>query len=343
MSAACSLDGCTFGETGKCALEKDPSACGNRVIDANLIRPTASGAESTVDVVDFSAPVLTSPDDAPSFPRSATLGSAVIEEMMQSRYVTVVGILGDPASGKTACLASLYLMLSNDCLTGWSFADSRSLMGFEDIARGARHWNEGQIPEQITVHTELSDDREPGFLHLRLKRTADGRCFDLALPDLPGEWTKDLVRTSNSDRFAFLKSADVLWMVVDGRTLMNVHQRQGVIIRLGQLAGRVSTLIQGQMPKVILVLTHRDESEVAKAVIDRIHNELSKHALQASVISVASFSGSTTLKAGHGLPELIDASVALRQPNTPFWPSKAAQEDARAFLCHRRELWGDDQ
>jgi hypothetical protein len=265
------------------------------------------------------------------------LGSSVIEQMMTSRYVTVIGILGDPASGKTACLSSLYLLLSNDRLAGWSFADSQSLMGFEDIARGARHWNEGEVPEQMTVHTELSDDREPGFLHLRLKRVQDGKCVDFALPDLPGEWTKDLVRTARSDRFEFLKSADVLWLIVDGRTLKNLQQRQRVIHRVGQLAGRIRALIQGDMPKMILVLTHRDEAEVPEAVISRIHTELAKHACSASVMAVASFSDTDAFKPGHGLSDLLDASTTSVRPAPPFWPNRTAHKNARAFICYRRE------
>ena len=335
MSATCRLDGCTVGETGRCALEKDPGTCGNR-INVNAITPPPS-TESDDYSSDLGEPVLLAPQEAPAFPRSTSLGSSVIGQMMTSRYLTVIGILGDPASGKTACLASLYLLASNDLLTGWSFADSRSLMGFEDIVRGARHWNEGQVPEQMTVHTELSDDREPGFLHLRLKRALDGKCVDFALPDLPGEWTKDLVRTARSDRFEFLKSADVLWFFLDSRTLHNVQQRQGVISRLGQLAGRLRALIQGDMPKMILVLTHRDEAEVPEAVIGRIHTELAKHASSASVIAVASFSHNDAFKPGHGLSELLDASTASVLQATPFWPNKTAYKDARAFIRHRRE------
>lgn len=337
MSADCSVDGCTVGETGRCALEKDPSTCGNR-INISAITPLESTAAGLGDdSIDLGAPVLVAPQDAPAFPRSTSLGSGVIGRMMTSRYVTVIGILGDPASGKTACLASLYLLVSNDRLTGWSFADSQSLMGFEDIARGARHWNEGQVPEQMTVHTELSDDREPGFLHLRLKRARDGKSVDFALPDLPGEWTRDLVRTARSDRFEFLKSADVLWLVVDGRTLQNLQQRQGAISRLGQLAGRLRALIQGDMPKMILVLTHRDEGEVPEAVIGRIHTELAKHAVSASVMAVASFSANDAFKPGHGLSDLVDASTAFPPPAASFWPNRTANEGARAFICHRRE------
>lgn len=110
-------------------------------------------------------------------------------------------------------------MVANAALNGWTFADSKSLMGFEEIARGARDWNEGSPPDQMTMHTEMTDDRRAGFLHLRLVRKSDGRRVDLALPDLPGEWTTKLVTSAQSDRLEFMKAAEVTWIVLDGRTL----------------------------------------------------------------------------------------------------------------------------
>ncbi|MEH2469277.1 hypothetical protein V1281_001472 [Nitrobacteraceae bacterium AZCC 2161] len=87
---------------------------------------------------------------------------------MAERYCTLIGILGDPDSGKTAALVSLYLIASYTQHEGFGFADCRSLMAFNDISQRARHWNEGAPPDQMTVHTEAPDERTAGFLHLRL-------------------------------------------------------------------------------------------------------------------------------------------------------------------------------
>lgn len=334
MSAACTLEGCTVADTQRCALEKDPANCPNRV---TAVRLTAAGASAgPAATADLGAPVLDAPPENPSFPRSTTLGTAVIDEMMSGKYVTVVGILGYPESGKTACLASLYLLASNDRLTGWSFADSCSLMAFEDISRGARHWNSGELPDQMTVHTEMADDRQPGFLHLRLKRDDDGRCVDLALPDLPGEWTKDLVATSRADRFEFLRAADVLWVVVDGRTLQSVELRQGVISRLGQLAGRLRAMLGESLPRLLLAVTHRDQAEIPLPVLERIRAELLKHGVVATVVPVAPFSDHADFKPGFGLVDLINESVAQQQQAAGFWPVTEPESDERAYLSHRR-------
>jgi hypothetical protein len=335
MSAGCTYDGCTVAETGRCALERDIAACSYRI--GNQPETESSKADDDLTTTgDSGAPVLTSPEENPSFPPSTTLGPDEVEAMMRSRYVKVVGILGDPESGKTACLASLYLLVSTAMLEGWSFADSLSLMAFEDIARGARRWNEGQPPEQMTMHTEMADERQPGFLHLRLRRKTDGRIVDLALPDLPGEWTKALIRSARSDRFEFLRSADVLWFVVDGRILADRERRQSTIIRLGQLAGRLRTLIDGAMPRVLVVITHRDCHEPAQAVIAQMVTELAKQDVSFKLMPVAPFSDNEGFMPGFGLGDLITETVGESNERTTFWPVTSPALGGSTFLSYRR-------
>lgn len=342
MSAGCNFDGCTVGETGTCALERDPATCDHRV--GNLALATAVNSANKGEASDptslssIGAPVLERPTGTSAFPSSRTLGPDAISKMMASRYVTVIGILGDPESGKTACLASLYLMISNAELGGWKFADSKSLMAFEDIARGAREWDAGNPPEQMTVHTELSDERRPGFLHMRLVRDSDGRRVDLALPDLPGEWTTELVGTSRADRFEFLKAAEVIWVVLDGLALENKERRQGVISRVGQLAGRLGTLLGGALPKLLIVITHRDAGEPSAAVTSRLEAELAKRGVTATVVPVAPFSDNDELaKPGFGLDDLITASTTSGLPPLKFLPPSDPAEGARSYIGYRRD------
>ena len=340
MSEACTFEGCTVGETSACALEKDPATCEHRTG-----RRPASGAAETgrggdpsapEGLANIGAPVLERPEGMASFPSSRTLGPDAVSAIMASRYVTVVGILGDPESGKTACLASLYLLVSNAQLAGWSFADSKSLMAFEEIARGARDWDEGNPPEQMTVHTEMTDDRRPGFLHLRLVRESDGRRVDLALPDLPGEWTTDLVATSRTDRFEFMKAAEAIWVVLDGRALENKERRQGIVSRVGQLAGRLASLFDGQVPKLLLVITHRDSGEPSASVIARLDAELAKRDMMATIVPVAPFSDyDGEARAGFGLERLIAATVAGEMPPVDVWPTSVPVEGMRSFIGYR--------
>lgn len=341
MSATCSFDGCTVDETGICALSRDPSTCGNRV--ANAVTDEISD-DSVIDSAVVSqpsdllgAPVLVQPVHTSALASSRSLGLEELNALMSTRYVNVVGILGEPESGKTACLASLYLLVSHAMLEGWSFADSRSLVAFEDIARGARDWNDGIVPEQMTAHTELADDHRPGFLHLRLIRLSDGRRVDLALPDVPGEWTQALVTTARSDRLGFMRSAEKIWIVLDGRTLADIEKRQGLIARVGQLAGRLKTMLDGRIPQLLIVVTHRDLHIVSEDIAMRLKREILRRGANADIVDVAPFSDrSDEIPAGFGIAKLIDMTVGKPVDRPIFWPSSEPVEGDRAYLSYRR-------
>lgn len=341
MSKSCRFEGCTVDETGICALARDSLTCENRVSSAvtdPISADTQGNDESASPLGDrLGAPVLDQPERASAFPSSRTLGLEDLNSLMGTRYVNVVGILGDPESGKTACLASLYLLVSHAMLKGWSFADSKSLTAFEEIARGARDWNNGQVPEQMTVHTELADDHRPGFLHLRLVRLSDGRRVDLALPDVPGEWTQALVTMARSDRLDFIKSAEAIWIVLDGRTLAELEKRQGLIARVGQLVGRLNTMLDGQTPRLIVVVTHRDLHHLGENVDSRLQTEFIRRGAKVEIVGVAPFSDDPdNVPAGFGIAELIDLTVGTPAERPIFWDSSEPAEGDRAYLAYRR-------
>ncbi|WP_033840771.1 TRAFAC clade GTPase domain-containing protein [Bordetella bronchiseptica] len=341
MSGSCNYEGCTVDETQTCALERDPSTCENRlgrvVADAAPTTPQSSDEIASQVSERLGAPVLEQPTRASAFPSSQTLGLENLNALMGTRYVKVVGILGDPESGKTACLASLYLLLSHAMLKGWTFADSKSLTGFEEIARGARDWNNGQAPDQMTVHTDLSDDHGPGFLHLRLVRMSDGRRVDLALPDIPGEWTQAFVNIARSDRLDFIKSAEAIWIVLDGRALANIEKRHGLIARVGQLAGRLSTMLHGRIPRLITVVTHRDLHPLEDAVAAKLRAEFGRRGANTEIVNIAPFSDNPDVPPGFGIAELIDKTVDAPLEQPIFWQSTEPVDDDRAYLSYRRD------
>ncbi|MFM0742138.1 hypothetical protein PQQ51_33360 [Paraburkholderia xenovorans] len=344
MTGTCKIEGCTVDDTGKCAMERDPATCESRVgvgASANsfAITPKVGASEEGEEQSqNIGAPVLESTERAPAFPGSTTLGLDVVNRLMRSRYVTSIGILGESNSGKTACLVSLYLLVSNGQLTGWTFADSASLTGFEDIARAARVWNEGQPPDQITLHTEMADDRQPGLLHLRLKRKSDGQRVDITLPDLPGEWTEALIKSSRSDRLEFMRSAETMWLVVDGKVLRELTTRQGAITRLGELLGRLEEMTKECPPKVIVVVTYRDKGALEQSIRDRLEAEIGKRALPVEIVEVAPVADDEKVcNSGFGIEALLDASVGAAPKAAEFWPSTTPMAGSRAYLGYRRD------
>ncbi|WBM59659.1 hypothetical protein M5X66_11700 [Providencia sp. PROV188] len=337
MSGSCQFDGCSFDETGICALDHSPGECPNRSVQHTDNEVTSNDIPEYDDLSDqITSPVLSEPTNSHTFGSNRSLGLDELDAIMKKKYVNVIGILGDPESGKTACLASLYLLVSHAKLNGWSFADSLSLIAFEDIARGARDWNNGKIPEQMTVHTELADDHNPGFLHLRLNRLLDGRKVDIALPDIPGEWTQTLITSSRYDRLEFLKSAEVIWIVLDGRILANKEQRGSLIIRIGQLAGRLNTMFNSQIPRLIIVVTHHDSYTLDGNVSTRLLGELKRYNVSAEIVEVSPFSeNQEKVPAGFGLDKLMNISICSQNERPPFWRAEPPDDNKRSYLNYR--------
>lgn len=339
---SCKLEGCTVDETGICALAREPLSCENRINNPaeDGATPVAQDSGDVLSVLSdrLGTPVLEQPERASRFSSSRALGMDDLTKLMGSRYVNIVGILGDPESGKTACLASLYLLISEAKLQGWGFADSKSLTAFEDIARGARDWNNGTSPDQMTMHTELADDHGPGFLHLRLVKQSDGRRIDLALPDIPGEWTQALVNTARSDRLDFMKAADAIWIVLDGRILADIERRQGLIARVGQLAARLSTMFEGRVPRLLIVVTHQDRHILTEDIISRLQAELTRRSIYAEIVGVAPFSDAPdSIAAGFGIADLISKTVGNSGDRPAFWQAKDPMEGDRSYLSFRRD------
>lgn len=291
------------------------------------------------EVTTIGEPVLSAPMDDPSLPRSGTLGSRDLDVLMRDRYVNLIGIVGLPDAGKTACIASLYLLLAHGMLDGFTYANSKTLIALDEISRGARRWNNG-YPEQMTLHTELADDRQAGFLHLRLLREADSKKIDIVVPDLPGEWSRQLITRADSDRFGFLGSAEVLWVMVNGRDFYQSATRQAAIHDTTNLIERLSALLKSSRPRLILVSTWRDISNFPVEAFDRIKAYAKPLGFDVELASIASFSENDAIKPGIGISELIVASLTARSERENPWPDPESvlNPSERLYLNFRRQM-----
>ena len=329
MPQACSRAECTVGETGICVLNNDPATCSQRIGS----RSTTPG--KTPD--GLAPPSLVVPAERPRFSHSYALSPDDLAHYTTKRYHHLIGILGAPNAGKTAILVSLYLLLANNRLEGYEFADSYSMMAFDEISRGARRWNEGNLPEQLTSHTELPDDRTPGFLHLRIRRSVDGRLFDLILPDLPGEWSDTFIDHDRADRLAFLKGADCIWVTINGTELSQPKMRQQVLHRAHLLFQRLSKLLPPPMPPVFVIISHHDLGDPEVRSIASIEAEAKRYGLLVKAINVASFSENNDVLPGSGIGELVTLCLARSSSvdERAFWPSPLAQNATRFVLRFR--------
>lgn len=319
--AACSQESCTVAETGVCLLNhKPPDICPNWIKDGT--------AEAVAGLAD---PPLSEPARNPQFALGLALGADEVSVLTANRYCRLIGILGIPNSGKTAILVSMYLLLARGKLAGYEFADSQSLMAFDEISRGARRWNDGNTPDQLTVHTELTDERTTGLLHLALKQISSGEVFDLLLPDLPGEWSNALVDSDRSDRLQFIGRADTIWVLVDGDQLVTPETRQWAIHRTKLLLQRVS-MIASPCPPVCLVISRRDKVEISEQTIAALEGEAKLRGISMTICPVASFAEPGQVEPGFGIAELVARSVASSQLAPAMWPDAQPATDSRYMM-----------
>jgi hypothetical protein len=319
MLAQCPQENCTVGTTGQCLLNHEPPS------NCPHYHKVAAELENAVG-----EELLSEPDQKPSFQSSNILTDDSLRQIMGGRYCTMIGIIGAPDSGKTAALVSLYLLLSHGKLFGFEYADSKSLMAFDEISRGARRWTDGAPPQQMTAHTELSDDRAAGFLHLRIRASDHSTSIDFLLPDLPGEWSTAMVEESRHERLSFLKRADIIWLMVDGSRLSQQPTRQVSIHRTKLYLQRLKQFFP-DLPRVILVITRADAGIVNQNTIDAISNEATALGISLSVQAISSFSTNPNVPAGTGIPELILASIGKEPEALEFWPPLNEHKGHRAI------------
>lgn len=347
MTPSCGYQGCTFDTTAICVLGNDPEACPHRIglesgDEGSAI--AAVGAPNDEDsiiadlAVDVGAPTLQAPPSTrTALPLARELGFGHLGEIGSKSGYRMIGILGAPDAGKTFALVSLYLLAAHQKLQRFHFRNSRSIFAFDEIAAGTRQWDEnGQALEKITEHTELADERRPGFLHLRLQSDELQRTEDFVFPDLPGEWTDNLIDKSDAERLSFMRFADALWIFVDGTALVDPLRRQNAVNRVQLTLSRIRRYLD-PAPEVplLLVVTRFDQIEDLPAdPIERIMKEAANRKIDLKVIEVSSFSEREGIESGHGLEALLSASIP--RPIASLLTSSAILASAgRQMLLHR--------
>jgi hypothetical protein len=347
MRGPCKDANCTFSLTKVCVRGNPPDECPHRPLltEGELAddedergQTDPDGDESSSDVarlLEVGGAVLDAPTELPTLPPSRTLDLDQANAMMEARQTCMIGIVGLPGAGKTACLVSAYLLLAKGEFEGFSFADSATLRAFEEIARGSRMWVKGNPPEQITAHTTLTDDREAGFLHLRLRRDSDGRLFDVLLPDLPGEWSKELIDLDNVARLAFLKSSSAIWFMVDGRQFANDETVAYARYRASLLIERLAGLLGEHRPRILLVPTWQDADVFPATEVAKLSETANGLGFEVEMVPIASFSWNDAVRPGDGVAKLVERSICPPKRTHAFWPVTEADQDDRALLAFR--------
>jgi hypothetical protein len=325
VSEACPKTGCTFSTTGICLLNYEPaSTCPVRLAGARGVVPqeevddeeAPSRADDVATGRNDAAARLAPPSLKAPVPTKTTLvpgrelGPDALGRLSRRRPVRLIGLLGAPDAGKTMALVSIYLLLCRGALEGFEYRDSESAFALDDLSKGARAWStDGSMLEQIVPHTELSDERLPGFLHLRLHSDAVNGTVDLAFPDLPGEWTESLIDRNVHERLNFLRKAEVIWLFVDGKKLCDPAIGHDVCGRTRGLIGRLAANLGPAVP-LKLVVTRADQfKDLPAEMLEPILEEAEQRRVPIAVHQIVSVDRATRSRSGEGLAKLLTGSI----------------------------------
>ncbi len=334
---SCEKEGCTVATTGTCVLSHaTPAEC------PHFVPPTPSTL--VPEAVKATAPSATpgTAQGVRKFHSGDELGTVDASGIMRARYTHLIGILGSTDAGKTCFLSSLYLLASSGQLpASHHFAGSVTLQAFEDRARGLHKWPGGALPNQLVDHTVLKDKRQPSLLHLAIREAQEERRrFDILLTDLPGEWTDRLaMRASSAESFRFLRRADGIIIVIDGKVLRS-DQRHAEIQRLRYCAERLATEVKipSGTPVIILVTKADEFGMQMPPAAEELREHVQSLGFPALTILCAAISRTPTVVAnGTGVFDAVKTILSHSSPKESGTTSPLADpaEKSRTFQDFR--------
>jgi len=239
-------------------------------VDANPESPQVTPSEENTLETCFSGSAL-------------TLSEAT--ELTAHDRVRLILIAGDPESGKTSLLASLFQLFLKGPFAEFKFGGSRSLLGFDRRCFLARI-DSGNTNHQFerTLHGS-----EQCLLHLRV--TSQNRedypkvkATDLLFSDLSGEEFRSAQDSLDACRgLRLLPNADRFVVLVDGEKIIDLKTRQTAKSSVRNILR--SVLDSGSMspwvPVEVLftkwdLVEHADDDGRAVKFVDEIESDLRK-------------------------------------------------------------------
>lgn len=147
-----------------------------------------------------------------------------VADISVSGPTKLIAVVGSVGSGKTTLVASLFLRFQQGEFAGFSFAGSKTLVGFEQRCFESMAISGRNHPD--TERTSLN--AKDNFLHLELLSTSVSSTVQHVLfYDVTGEQYDDAMNSrSAAASLKFIANADVVLFLVDGEKIVNKKTRQ---------------------------------------------------------------------------------------------------------------------
>lgn len=273
-SIKCKQEGCSASTDGKCLEGLSLDACPHcTIIEDDIIdaidEPVVIEAKITTDKEIFHDVHL---GEALELRETSTITNSSL-----TRLILLVG-LSD--AGKTTMLASIFdLFQCQSNFSGYSFAGSKTLLGFERRCHHARIKSERDIP--VTERTKSTDSRV--FLHLKVNNK-ENVSTNLLFSDISGEIFKELNNsTIESKKFELAKRADHFALFIDSDQLSDLTNRNIAKTRsIGILRSLIETNMLGENTYIEVIfsrwdlLNSKSDVEIHTKFVDSIKEEISK-------------------------------------------------------------------
>ena len=240
-------------------------------------------------------------------------------KVVRAAPTSVVVVAGVAGSGKTTLVAGLYGLFHKGPFAGYVFAGSRTLPGFERRCHLARLASGLQSPD--TERTKHSDGQH--LLHLRLAELSPLRQYDILFSDIYGEAFRRAADSAEECRkFAILKRADHVAVLIDGKKAVSRQDRQGAFSSVDALLGQcLDSGMLGRTSCVQAVVTKWDLVAPAAAsnaafVDSKLRWLAERHGARLGQLSNYKVAirppGGGAIKAGHGMEGLLRLWLTVR-------------------------------
>lgn len=176
--------------------------------------------------------------------------------LVTRRFATsTVLLLGEHDSGKTTLLASIFLAFSRGRIGEFSFAGSRTILGFE-----RRSFKACLVSGGSKAQTDHTSTQDPSYLHIMVRREADLMTSSLAITDIAGETLRELYETpKDAAVLPLAQRAERIALCVDAVRLADTVERHRLTATASQTLRSLAENGCGGYPKKVqLVLTMGD-------------------------------------------------------------------------------------